>query len=146
MESSRRSPYRGCTEELSQKLIQTLYSFLPGCTDPEVESFAQQVEDKFGPPELLVNNAGLINQNAPLTKVSPDEFAAVLSVNLGYTQYDPLLRSNDGKSRSWRIANFSSYWAIHCSGSGSLLCHQVGVEGLTRSLAQELPSGLAAVA
>ena len=52
-------------------------------TIPEqVENFARSVKDKFGSPDLLVNNAGLINRNANLLDVSPEEFASVLAVNL----------------------------------------------------------------
>ena len=135
--------------ELSQK-INTDSLFLPlDVTDPEsVESFAKQVEDKFGSPDLLVNNAGLINQNAPLTKVSPDEFAAVLSVNLGgihnmIRSFVPMME----KAGHGVIANFSSYWGQSTAPEvGPYCATKWGVEGLTRSLAQELPSGLAAVA
>ena len=99
-------------DELKRR-INTDSLFLPlDVTDPEsVESFAKQVEDKFGSPDLLVNNAGLINQNAPLTKVSPDEFAAVLAVNLGgihniIRSFVPMME----KAGRGVISNFSSYW------------------------------------
>ncbi|MEK9784154.1 MAG: SDR family NAD(P)-dependent oxidoreductase, partial [Opitutales bacterium] len=135
--------------ELSQK-INTDSLFLPlDVTDPEsVESFAQQVEDKFGPPDLLVNNAGLINQNAPLTQVSPNEFASVLAVNLGgihnmIRSFVPMME----KAGHGVIANFSSYWGQSTAPEvGPYCATKWGVEGLTRSLAQELPSGLAAIA
>ena len=45
------------------------------------------------------------------------------------------------------IANFSSYWGQSTAPEvGPYCATKWGVEGLTRSLAQELPSGLAAVA
>jgi len=136
-------------DELKRR-INTDSLFLPlDVTDPEsVESFAKQVEDKFGSPDLLVNNAGLINQNAPLTKVSPDEFAAVLSVNLGgihnmIRSFVPMME----KAGHGVIANFSSYWGQSTAPEvGPYCATKWGVEGLTRSLAQELPSGLAAIA
>ena len=38
--------------------------------EPEtVENFAQLMEDTLGVPDLLINNAGVINRNAPLTQV-----------------------------------------------------------------------------
>ena len=136
-------------DELSLKMISESLFVPLDVTDPEsVESFAQQVEGKFGSPDLLVNNAGLINQNAPLTKVSPDEFASVLSVNLGGTHimirsFVPMME----KAGHGVIANFSSYWGQSTAPEVSPYCAtKWGVEGLTRSLAQELPSGLAAVA
>ena len=135
--------------ELGRK-INTDSLFLPlDVADPEsVESFAQQVEDKFGSPDLLVNNAGLINQNAPLTQISPEEFASVLAVNLGgihnmIRSFVPMMES----AGCGVIANFSSYWGQSTAPEVAPYCAtKWGVEGLTRSLAQELPSGLAAVA
>ena len=136
-------------EELSRGInLESL--FLPlDVTDPEsVEFFAQQVEDKFGSPDLLVNNAGLINQNAPLTQVSPNEFLSVLAVNLGgihnmIRSFVPMME----KAGRGLIANFSSYWGQSTAPEvGPYCATKWGVEGLTRSLAQELPSGLAAVA
>ena len=45
------------------------------------------------------------------------------------------------------IANFSSYWGQSTAPEvGPYCATKWGVEGLTRSLSQELPSGLAAVA
>ena len=45
------------------------------------------------------------------------------------------------------IANFSSYWGQSTAPEVAPYCAtKWGVEGLTRSLAQELPSGLGAVA
>ncbi len=33
--------------------------------------FAKELADHFGPPDLLVNNAGVINANAPIWEVPP---------------------------------------------------------------------------
>lgn len=114
----------------------------------EVENFARSVIQKIGVPDLLVNNAGLINQNAPLTKVSPEEFSSILAVNLGgihnmIRSFVPMME----KKGHGVIANFSSYWGQSTSPEvGPYCASKWGVEGLTRSLAQELPQGLAAVA
>jgi len=134
---------------LSQKMISESFFVPLDVADPaSVESFAQQVEGKFGCPDLLVNNAGLINQNAPLAQISPEEFAGVLAVNLGgihnmIRSFVPMME-NAGQGV---IANFSSYWGQSTAPEvGPYCATKWGVEGLTRSLAQELPSGLAAVA
>ena len=65
----------------------------------------------WGYQTCFVNNAGLINKNAPLTKISPEEFASVMSVNLGgihnmMRSFVPLME----KQKVVIIANFSSYW------------------------------------
>ena len=114
----------------------------------EVDAFAEQVEQNLGVPDLLVNNAGLINKSAPLTKVSSDEFSSVLAVNLGGVHnmiraFVPIME----KKGNGIIANFSSYWGQSAAPEvGPYCATKWGVEGLTRSLAQELPSGLATVA
>ena len=114
----------------------------------EVEKFAQSVEEKLGVPNLLVNNAGIINKNAPLTQVPPEEFANVLSINLGGIHN--MIRSfvpRMEKRGNGMIVNFSSYWGQSTAPEvGPYCATKWGVEGLTRSLAQELPQGLAAVA
>ena len=77
----------------------------------EVDAFAAKVLNKLGIPDLLVNNAGIINGNANLTDVSPDEFLEVLKTNL--CGIHNMIRSfvpsmtNQGKGK---IINFSSYW------------------------------------
>ncbi len=114
----------------------------------EVETFSKLVKIELGEPELLINNAGKINRNAPLTRVSPEEFASVLAVNLVgihnmIRSFVPLME-NVGRGI---IVNFSSYWGQTAAPEvGPYCATKWGVEGLTRSLAQELPSGLAAVA
>ncbi|MDG1355958.1 MAG: SDR family NAD(P)-dependent oxidoreductase [Opitutales bacterium] len=118
-------------------------------TQPEeVDKFSNLTKDKLGIPNLLVNNAGLINKKAPLTQVQPDEFASVLAVNLGgihnmIRSFVPMMQ----KAGRGIIANFSSYWGQSTAPEvGPYCATKWGVEGLTRALAQELPSGLGAVA
>lgn len=113
----------------------------------EVDAFAAEVLQKLGIPNLLVNNAGIINGNANLTDVSPDEFLEVLKTNL--CGIHNMIRSfvpsmtNQGKGK---IINFSSYWGQSTAPEvGPYCASKWGVEGLTRSLAQELPNGLVTI-
>ncbi|MEO0416888.1 MAG: SDR family NAD(P)-dependent oxidoreductase, partial [Verrucomicrobiota bacterium] len=48
----------------------------------DVETFAQRVLNDHGAADLLINNAALINENAPLWEVSDKEFTSLLDVNL----------------------------------------------------------------
>jgi len=135
--------------ELSTRLVNSCFFQSVDITKPtEVENFAQSVIQNVGVPDLLVNNAGVINQNARLTEISPEEFASVLSVNLGgihnmIRTFVPIMEEQGHGV----IANFSSYWGQSAAPEvGPYCASKWGVEGLTRSLAQELPDGLTAVA
>ena len=114
----------------------------------EVKNFSEIVIQKFGSPDLLVNNAGMINKNAPLKEIKSEEFAQVLAVNLGgiHNMIRAFVPSME-QSGKGIIANFSSYWGQSTAPEvGPYCASKWGVEGLTRSLAQELPNGLCAVA
>jgi NAD(P)-dependent dehydrogenase (short-subunit alcohol dehydrogenase family) len=113
-----------------------------------VSSFAQDVLHAHGAPDLLLNNAGVINTNAPLWEVSPEKFSRVIDVNLKGVHH--MVRAflpamiNRG---SGVIVNFSSGWGRSTSPEvAPYCCTKWGVEGLTQALSQELPHGLATVA
>lgn len=114
----------------------------------DVARWAANVIDEHGPPDLLLNNAALINEPRPLWEVPPEEFAALLQVNLqgvfhGIRGFVPAMV---GRGRGV-IVNFSSGWGRSTSPEVAPYCAtKWGIEGLTQALAQELPAGLAAVA
>ncbi|MEM7698711.1 MAG: SDR family oxidoreductase [Verrucomicrobiota bacterium] len=116
--------------------------------DSEVASFAESVIDKFGPPDLLINNAAIINRNAPLWEISADEIEHILEINLGgvastIRHFLPAMIARG----SGVIVNFSSGWGRSTSPEVAPYCAtKWGIEGLSQALAQELPHGLAAVA
>jgi NADP-dependent 3-hydroxy acid dehydrogenase YdfG len=47
-----------------------------------VEVWSREVVAEYGPPDLLVNNAALMNAPAPLWEVPVDEFSLLLDVNV----------------------------------------------------------------
>jgi NAD(P)-dependent dehydrogenase (short-subunit alcohol dehydrogenase family) len=118
-------------------------------TDPAaVEDFAAAAVARFGPPDLLANNAAVINPNKPLWEVSAGEFDRVIDVNLKGVHH--LIRALlPGMIRRGRgvVVNFSSGWGRSTSPEVAPYCAtKWGIEGMTAALAQELPDGLAAVA
>lgn len=113
-----------------------------------VDDWARDVIQTLGPPDLLVNNAAIINRNAPLWAVPPEEFASLLSVNLlgianTVRSFVPaMIERGTGV-----VVNFSSYWGRSVARDVAPYCAtKWGVEGLTQALARDLPRGLAAVA
>jgi NAD(P)-dependent dehydrogenase (short-subunit alcohol dehydrogenase family) len=115
--------------------------------DDQVHAWAKRLLKSHGPPDLLLNNAALINQNAPLWKVQRDEFDRVIDVNIkGVTNViRHFLPAMIQKGRGV-VVNFSSGWGRSVDADVAPYCAtKWAIEGLTRALAEELPSGMAAV-
>ena len=115
--------------------------------DEQVAVWAKRVLKSHGPPDLLLNNAGLINRNARLWEIGAREFSDVVDVNLKGTanvirHFVPAMVKN----QSGVIVNFSSGWGRSTAAEVAPYCAtKWAIEGLTQALAQELPSGMAAV-
>lgn len=115
--------------------------------DARVAAWSEQVLAAHDAPDLLLNNAALINHSAPLWRVSAREFSEVIDVNLKgvanvIRHFVPaMIRRGRGV-----IVNFSSGWGRSTDANVAPYCAtKWAIEGLTQSLAQELPPGLAAV-
>ncbi len=112
-----------------------------------VQSWANVCLSAHGPPDLLINNAAVINRNARLWEVPSEEFSNIIDVNLKGTvnvirHFVPaMVRRKTGV-----IVNFSSGWGRSTDAEVAPYCAtKWGIEGLTLALAQELPSSMAAV-
>ncbi len=99
-------------------------------------------------PDLVVNNAGVINPNAPLWEVPDDVFSAVMNINVCGTAnviravLPVMIRRGSGI-----VVNFSSGWGRSAAPEVAPYCaSKWAIEGLTRALAMELPENLGAVA
>jgi NAD(P)-dependent dehydrogenase (short-subunit alcohol dehydrogenase family) len=116
-------------------------------SDPAVQSWARKVLAAHGAPDLLLNNAALINRNARLWEIDAAEFSAVVDVNIkGVANVIRHVAPAMVERRSGVIVNFSSGWGRCASSEVAPYCAtKWAIEGLTQALAQELPSGMAAV-
>ncbi len=115
--------------------------------DDQVQAWAARVLDRHGAPDLLVNNAGVMNRNAPLWEVPVEEFDRVVDVNIkGVAHVIRHFVPAMVVRRSGVIVNFSSGWGRSVAPEVAPYCAtKWAVEGLTRALAKELPGGMAAV-
>lgn len=113
-----------------------------------VARWQETVVRDFGVPDILINNAGVINKNAPLWEVPVEEFSQVMDVNVKAVyyvirQFCPLMISNGGGV----IVNFSSGWGRSVSPDVAPYCaSKFAVEGLSSALAQDLPPSMVSVA
>jgi NAD(P)-dependent dehydrogenase (short-subunit alcohol dehydrogenase family) len=115
--------------------------------DDQVAAWAARVLSG-GVPDLVINNAGAINRIAVLWEVPAEEFSHVIDVNVKgvanvIRHFVPaMVERGEGV-----IVNFSSGWGRKTSPEVAPYCaSKWAVEGLTQSLASELPKGMAAVA
>ncbi len=116
-------------------------------SDGQVAAWAKGILETRGAPDLLLNNAGLINRNAPLWQIGAAEFSQVVDVNLKgavnvIRHFVPAMVAR----RAGVIVNFSSGWGRSTDAEVAPYCAtKWAIEGLTQALAQELPPGMAAV-
>lgn len=116
-------------------------------SDEEVQSWASLILANYGAPDLLLNSAGVINRNAPLWDVPVREFDAVVDINLkGVANVIRHFVPEMVRQKRGVIVNFSSGWGRSVDAEVAPYCAtKWAIEGLTLALAEELPSGMAAV-
>lgn len=98
-------------------------------------------------PDLLINNAALMNAPAPLWEVPVEEMAKLMNVNVTGVvnvihEFVPAMVA----AKKGVIVNLSSGWGRSVSAEVAPYCaSKWAIEGLTKALAEELPAGMAAV-
>ena len=135
--------------ERLRKTYGTPHDFYPVdvSSDEEVKSWASLVLTSHGVPDLVLNNAGAINRNSQLWDISAREFANVVDINLkGPANVIRHFVPEMVQRKSGVIVNFSSGWGRSVDAEVAPYCAtKWAIEGLTLALAEELPSGMAAV-
>ncbi len=123
------------------------FSVVDVTSDEQVAAWATRTLSSHGAPDLLLNNAALINRNAPLWEVPAREFSDVIDVNIkGVVNVIRHFVPDMVMRRSGVIVNFSSGWGRSADAEVAPYCAtKWAIEGLTNSLSQELPPGMAAV-
>jgi 3-oxoacyl-[acyl-carrier protein] reductase len=111
-------------------------------SDPDsVSQSIAQVTSAYGPPLILVNNAG-ITDDGLLLRMKDESWDKVIQTNLSsvYRTSKAVLRGMT-KARWGRIINVSSVVAqMGNPGQANYCASKAGVEGFTRSLAHEVAS------
>ncbi|NCU80886.1 MAG: beta-ketoacyl-ACP reductase [Acidimicrobiia bacterium] len=107
----------------------------------EVDAAFAAVEEKFGPVQILVSNAG-ITKDLLLLRMSEDDFSSVIDANLTGA-FRVCKRATQGmlRARSGRIILISSVVGLLGSaGQANYAASKAGLVGFARSMARELGS------
>ena len=110
-------------------------------SDESVASLVAAIEQQFGLPAILVNNAGITRDNL-LLRMQTEQWEAVLNTNLTslYRLCKACLKGMT-RARHGRIINISSVvGSSGNAGQANYAASKAGIEGFTRSLALEIGS------
>ena len=107
----------------------------------QVLQAVSRVREALGGVDILVNNAGITRDKLAL-RMSPEDFDAVLSVNLkGTLLMIKALYADFMKKRAGRIINIASISGLMGNaGQANYSASKAGVVGLTKTIARELAS------
>ena len=123
--------YKGKVKCISCNLNDTL----------QIESLVQQSNEYYGSTDILINNAGITKDNLFL-RMKDEEWNDVINVNLNSNfKLTKQILKDMIKSRWGRIINISSDAAkIGNTGQANYVASKSAIEGLTRTLANEVAS------
>ena len=115
--------------------------------EAEVAKWANELITQIGVPDLVINNAAIINQLRPLWEVPVSEFQKLVDINIVGVQsvirhvLPAMIEQGSGV-----MINLSSGWGRSVSPEVAPYCaSKWAIEGLTQALATELPPGMAAI-
>ncbi|KAK1266912.1 hypothetical protein QJS04_geneDACA009104 [Acorus gramineus] len=117
-------------------------------SNTNVEEVAKLLMEKKRVPDIIVNNAGAINKNNKIWEVPAEEFDTVMDTNVKGTanvmrHFLPLMIERE----EGIIVNLSSGWGRSAAADVAPYCaSKWAIEGLSRSVAKEVPPGIAIVA
>lgn len=102
-------------------------------------AMAEEVLDRFGRIDVLVNNAGTNIHVHPTVEVAEDDFNLVVDVNLKGTFFTTQAVLPALQERGGRIVNMSSILGLKPAANVAAYCaSKYAITGLTQSLAAEL--------
>lgn len=115
--------------------------------DDQVKAWARHSLENYGPPDLLINNAAIINRSANLWELNAQEFDPVIDINIkGVVNVLRHFLPTMIARKKGVIVNLSSGWGRSVAPKVAPYCAtKFAVEGLTRALAEELPESMAAI-
>ncbi|WP_324659760.1 SDR family oxidoreductase [Bacillus cereus] len=114
----------------------------------QVNNWANYILNTHTAPDMIINNASIVNQNAQLWKITAQEFENVMNINVNgvvnvIRAFVPAMVAR----KEGIIINMSSSWGREGEAELAPYCaSKFAIEGITKSMALELPHGMAVVA
>ena len=98
-------------------------------------------------PDLVINNAALVNPPAPLWEIAAADFDALVDVNIkGVANVIRAFAPAMVARRRGVIVNLSSGWGRSVSAEVAPYCaSKWAMEGLSKAMADEVPEGMAVI-
>jgi NAD(P)-dependent dehydrogenase (short-subunit alcohol dehydrogenase family) len=124
------------------------FSVVDVAQDSKVAIWAAKILEHDTAPDLLINNAAVMNRLSPLWEQDDREFSRLVDVNIRGVQnvirhFVPAMVAK----KKGVIVNLSSGWGRGVAREVAPYCmSKWAIEGMTKALAEELPEGMAAVA
>ncbi len=144
----------GCGRDLS-KLNQTnltesqknLISSVDVSNDSMVKQWAYEVYNKYDQIDIIINNAGTKSQLLPTWETATNDYEQTIKTNiLGVISVIRYFVPKMVRNKQGSIINLTSEWGKYADAYVSSYCaSKFAVEGITQSLAKELPVGMTAV-
>lgn len=129
------------SQRFSQKDISGEGMVLNVSDADSVAQVLEAIQEKYGAPQILVNNAGITKDNL-LMRMTDDEWSDVIDTNLSsvYRLSKACLRGMM-KARWGRIINISSVvGSMGNAGQSNYAASKAGIAGFTRALSKEVAS------
>ncbi|OZG71299.1 3-oxoacyl-ACP reductase [Hahella sp. CCB-MM4] len=106
-----------------------------------IQACMKSIEEQYGAPSILVNNAG-ITKDTLMMRMKDEDWDQVIQTNLSSVfRMSKAVIKGMMKARWGRIVNISSVVAsMGNAGQVNYAAAKAGIEGLTRSMAKELGS------
>jgi len=134
-------------KSLSESFPEHIFEAIDVTNFDQITNWAESIAQQFGPPDILINNAALMNSNAPLWELEENEVRNLFDVNItGVFHCIKAFVPAMVKKESGIILNLSSGWGRSTSPEVAPYCaSKWAMEGLSKAMAQELPRGMACI-
>ena len=116
--------------------------------DAQVQCWARRMLGEFDVPDVVINNAALMNRPGPIWSVPAADFRQLMAVNVdGIAHMARHFLPAMARRGAGVWINISSGWGRATDAGVAPYCaSKWAVEGLSQAMAHEVPQGLAVVA